>query len=292
MSPQSESRPAPPPFTAAAVQMDVEPGESDSNLSRMAGFARDAAGREADLVVFPECSLTGYCLGSREEARELAEPVPGPAVLRTSALCRELGIHVIFGLIEARGERLHNTVVLVGPSGLLARYRKVHLPHVGVDRFLDPGEEAFAVHETSLCRLGMNICYDGGFPEPARVLALDGADLITLPTNWPRGAEAFARHAVPTRALENTVYYLASSRVGEERGTRFIGLSSICDPSGEVLASADQVTETVLVARIDPARARDKTIVRVPGEHIINRIADRRPEFYRRLVDPYERGTR
>jgi predicted amidohydrolase len=136
------------------------------------------------------------------------------------------------------------------------------------------------VHSAGALRVGMNICYDSAFPEAARCLALLGADLIALPTNWPPGAECMAQHAIRTRAMENAVYYAAVNRVGEERGFRFIGLSSICGPNGDVLAESSGTEEEILYAEIDPARARRKRIVRVPDKHEIDRFADRRPEMY------------
>ena len=104
----------------------------------------------------------------------------------------------------------------------------------------------------------MHICYDGGFPEPARVMSLMGADLLVLPTNWPTHSECAAEHMIPTRAMENTVYVMAVNRVGEESGFRFIGTSSIVDPSGRVLAKAGADSEETLFADIDPAIARQK----------------------------------
>jgi predicted amidohydrolase len=131
----------------------------------------------------------------------------------------------------------------------------------------------------------MSICYDGAFPEPSRAMALDGADLIVLPTNWPPGAECTAEFVINTRAMENNVYYMAVNRVGVERGFRFIGKSKICGPNGDVLALANHEDETILYAEIDPAKARRKRIIRVPGKHEIDRFADRRPEMYGRLVE-------
>ena len=267
-------------FRVSAVQMDVRLGEKDANLERMDSFARLAVSDGAALVVFPECSLTGYCFESREEGSEFAEPVGGPAVESMTGLCRELDILTVFGFLESEGDSLYNSLALVGPDGLLGSYRKAHLPHLGVDHFVDRGDNLTTVHETPLCRLGMNICYDGAFPESARLLALAGADLVVLPTNWPPGAEEFASYAINTRALENAMYYLSADRVGEERGFRFIGLSRICDVHGRNLAEADGESEMVLTAAIDPVQARCKRIVRVPGKHWIDRMADRRPELY------------
>jgi predicted amidohydrolase len=274
------------PFRVSAVQMDITLGETRRNLDRMAEFARQAAKDGARLVVFPECALTGYCFDSRDEALEFAQPVDGPATAEMAGLCRELEIHVVFGLLESDGTRLFNALSLVGPDdGFIAGYRKSHLPHLGVDHVVDAGDGPFEVHETPLCRLGMNICYDGAFPESARLMALGGADLIVLPTNWPPGAEEFARYAINTRAMENVVYYLAANRVGLERGFRFIGMSRICDVHGETLAEADGESETVITATIDPERARTKRIDRVPGKHWIDRMADRRPDLYGPLAD-------
>jgi predicted amidohydrolase len=132
----------------------------------------------------------------------------------------------------------------------------------------------------------MHICYDGSFPETGRILALEGADLLVLPTNWPTHSECAAEHMIPCRAMENTVYYLAVNRVGEECGFRFIGQSAIADPTGTILARAGGTTEEILYADIDPARARQKRLVRVAGKHEINRFADRRPGFYGTVVKP------
>ena len=189
-------------------------------------------------------------------------------------------------MLERDGDRLFNACVLTGPDGVVATYRKVHLPFLGVDMFADPGDRPFAVHEAGGLKVGMHICYDGAFPEPARVMSLLGADLLVLPTNWPTHSECAAEHMIPTRAMENTVYVMAVNRVGEESGFRFIGASSIVDPRGHRLAYAGPDSEETLFADVDPGLARRKRLVRVPGRHEINRIADRRPAFYTELTKP------
>ena len=150
-----------------------------------------------------------------------------------TAACRQHGCFCIFGLLERDGPRLFNACVLTGPDGVVATYRKVHLPYLGIDMFADPGDTPFAVHDAAGIKVGMHICYDGAFPEPARVMSLLGADLLVLPTNWPTHSECAAEHMIPTRAMENTVYVMAVNRVGEESGFRFIGASSIVDPERE-----------------------------------------------------------
>ena len=264
----------------ALAQIDIAFADRDRNLARMIEVLEQTASKGAKLTVFPEAALVGYCFDSLAEARPHAETIPGPSTRRLTDVCERLGMFAVYGLIEADGERLFNTTALVGPQGVVGTYRKVHLPFLGMDRFTTPGDRAFAVHDAAGMRIGMNICYDGGFPEPARVLTLLGADLIVLPTNWPPGAQCMAGCAVNTRAMENNVYYAACDRVGDERGFHFIGLSKICDPAGRVLAEAAHDREEILYAEIDVEKARRKKIIRVPKLHEIDRIRDRRPEMY------------
>jgi len=270
----------------AAVQLDVEFAHRKANLARIESVLEETVAAGAALTVFPECCVTGYCYESRDEALAAAEEIPGSTTKRLAALCRRLDTHMVVGLIEVEGHRLFNACVLLGPEGVAGRYRKIHLPSLGVDRFVAPGDHPFAVHEAAGMRVGMNICYDGGFPESSRVLSLLGADLIVLPTNWPPGAECMVQHAVNARAMENHVYYLAANRIGAERGFRFIGHSKICAPDGSVLAEAAHQDPAILYADVDVELARDKRLVRVPNQHEIDRFADRRPEMYGPIVSP------
>jgi predicted amidohydrolase len=274
----------------AAVQMEPRLGMIGENLERILLGLSQAASAGAKLAVFPECALSGYGFESREEGMAHAVPLDGAEVKKVADLTARSGCGCIFGLLERAGPRLYNACVLIGPRGLVGSYRKVHLPFLGIDMFVDPGDRPFAVHEIEGLRVGMHICYDGSFPETARVLTLLGADLLVLPTNWPTHSECAAEHMIPTRAMENTVYVMAVNRVGVESGFRFIGSSSIADPSGTALARAGSDTAETLFADVDPLRSRRKHLVRVPGRHEIDRIADRRPGFYGPLVEPNGRG--
>jgi predicted amidohydrolase len=271
----------------AGVQMDVMLGDVPGNLKRMIERLRTAHANGAELIVFPECALTGYCFDSIAQARVHAQTIPGPATAEFQEVCSELDCRVVFGLLEADGERVFNAVAMVGPNGVLGSYRKVHLPYLGVDRYTDYGDRPFAVQDIGPARIGLNICYDAGFPEPARCLTLLGADLLVLPTNWPPGAEAAAEYAINTRAMENAVYYIAVNRVGVEKGFQFIGQSRICDPLGRTLAHANHTNEEILYAEINVARSRKKHLVRVEGLNEVDRIADRRPEMYAPIVEPH-----
>lgn len=268
----------------AAVQMDARLGDIPHNLRRMKTHLREAASQGARLIVFPECILSGYCFDSKEEALAHAEPVPGPSTEDLRLPCRELGVFIVYGLLERDGDRLFNAAALVGPEGLLASYRKIHLPFLGVDRYVTPGDRPFSVHDLGGLKVGMNICYDGSFPEASRVMTLLGADVIVLPTNWPPAAQNNPKFVVHTRALENHIYYAAVNRVGEERGNQFIGLSRIIAPNGQALASSESDGEEIIFAEIDPIAARQKRIVHAAGKYEIDRIANRRPEMYSPLV--------
>ncbi len=273
-------------YRVAAVQMEPKLGRLTANLERILGRLEEAASAEARLVVFPECALSGYGFSSREEGLAHAVTTDSTPVRQVATACARLECFCIFGMLERADDRLFNAAVMAGPAGLVGTYRKVHLPFLGIDMFADPGDQPFAVHDAGGLKVGMHICYDGAFPEPARVLSLLGADLLVLPTNWPTHSECAAEHMIPTRAMENTVYAMAVNRVGEESGFRFIGGSSIVDPSGRRLAAAGADTEEILLADLDPSLARRKQLVRVAGRHEINRIADRRPRFYQKLVEP------
>ncbi|WP_166826371.1 carbon-nitrogen hydrolase family protein [Thalassoroseus pseudoceratinae] len=271
----------------AGVQTDVLFGDVSGNLDRVDSKTREARRNGAELVIFPECSLTGYCYESLEEAEEIAQTVPGPATETLASLCRELGCSVIVGLIERAPQGVWNTAVLIGPDGQIVSYRKTHLPFIGVDKVANYGDELVKIGTVGDFRVGLNICYDATLPEPPRCLALAGADLIALPTNWPQGAECLPAHVANIRAMENGVYFAAVNRVGVERGCPFIGGSRICNPYGKTLASADETEETILYADIDLDLARRKTASREPGVISLHRKADRRPELYDALTLPH-----
>ncbi|HUQ71667.1 MAG TPA: carbon-nitrogen hydrolase family protein, partial [Planctomycetaceae bacterium] len=154
----------------AGVQMDVKIGDIAGNVTRMIERLREARGHGAELAVFPECSLAGYCFDNRSEALPYAQSIPGPATAEFQEVCAELDCLMAFGLLEADGDKLFNAAALVGPEGVIGSYRKVHLPYLGIDRYNDYGDRPFAVQEARDVKFGLNICYDAGFPESARVL--------------------------------------------------------------------------------------------------------------------------
>jgi predicted amidohydrolase len=268
----------------AAVQMNPKILHNKKNLDTILRNMEDAASNGADLIVFPECALTGYMFSSREEAMPNAETIPGPSTDILAACCKELGIYIIIGMLERDANKCFNVAILLGPGGLIGNYRKNHLPFLGVDRFIDHGNKPFEVYKTPLGNIGLHICYDSHFPESARVMTLMGADILVLPTNWPQGREKVPKYVMNTRAYENKVHFVAVDRVGTERGTRFIGNSKIVDALGNTLAQAGDNDEVTIYAEIDPTDARQKQVKFKNSKIKTDFIRDRRPELYSRIT--------
>jgi predicted amidohydrolase len=243
----------------------------------------EAATAGAELLVLPECAIPGYMFDSADEALPFAEEIPGPTTETLERECRRLGLHVVCGLLERDGDSLRNTAVLVGPDGLIGTYRKTHLPFLGVDRFVIPGD-TLPVFETPLGRIGIEICYDLRFPEVTRTLALKGADIVAHPTNFPMAAKIQTELITVARAAENRIYLLTANRVGKERWGEFCGWSQIVDPFGKRLAEAGEREEALLIGEVDVEKARDKDYV-IPGEYELYLFGHRRPELYGALVE-------
>jgi predicted amidohydrolase len=260
-------------------------GESARNLEACLDQLEEAAAFGCELVVLPECAVSGYMLADEQEAARLAETVPGPSVEALERACARLGLHCVAGLLERDGSWVRNTAVLVGPDGLVGRYRKTHLPYLGVDRFVQPGDEPPKVFETPLGRIGIEICYELRFPELTRALALHGAEIVAHPTNWPTAVRPFADFLTRARAAENHVFLLTANRLGREGGMEFFGRSQIVDPQGGRLAEAGEHDEGLVVAEIDPTEAREKDRAIIPGEYEVHLFGDRRPELYGALVE-------
>jgi 5-aminopentanamidase len=267
----------------AAAQIEPKLAEPERNLEACLARLEEAAAAGAELLVLPECAIPGYMFESAEEALPFAEEVPGPSSEVLERESRRLGMHVVCGLLERDGDTLRNAAVLVGPDGLVGTYRKTHLPFLGVDRFVFPGDE-LTVYDTPLGRIGVEICYDLRFPEVTRTLALRGADIVAHPTNFPIAAKLQTELITVARAAENRIYLLTANRVGKERSGEFCGWSQIVDPYGTRLAEAGETEEALLVADVDVEKARDKDYV-IPGEYELYLFGHRRPELYGAIVE-------
>lgn len=260
-----------------AVQCDVAFGDVAANLGRVTSWLQAAAKGGARLAVFPECVLTGYGFHGTEEAA----PVAADAAAALPALeeaCRDLRLTAVVGTLLPAEEGVFNAAWVVTPVGTHV-YRKCHLPFLGIDKSAVRGA-SLDVFETPAGRVGVIICYDLRFPEAARTLALRGADIIAVPTNWPQGAESAPEYLVKARAFENRVTVVAANRIGDERGFTFIGRTQIAGPDGRRLGEAGGTGEVMLFADADLSAARDKRVVIRPGEFEMDLFADRRPDIY------------
>jgi len=267
----------------AAVQLEPEFGSKSANLRKIEARVAEAAGQGARLIVLPELANTGYVFESREEAFSLAEEVPGgPACVALSAAASEFGVHIVVGLNERAGDQLFNTSAVIGPSGFVGKFRKVHL--WGDENLVfEPGDLGFPLFHTPIGRIGTFICYDGWFPESYRTCAIAGADIICIPTNWvPIHGQDEARQAMATvlcmaAAHSNSVVVVAADRIGTERGQPFIGQSVIVSHTGWPLAGPASVErEEILYADVDLAAARRDRA----WNEFNNPLRDRRPEAY------------
>jgi 5-aminopentanamidase len=264
----------------SAVQFNPKFKNVKENTATILGLVKKSVESGSRLIVLPECATTGYMFNSLEEALEVSETIPGPTTNIFEKTANQLNIYIILGMLEKENNILYNTAVLFGPTGLIGKYRKIHLPFLGVDRFATTGSNVCPVFDTTIGRIGINICYDLRFPESARVLAIKGADIICQPSNWPIGGESLPNIITRARALENRVFLVATNRVGVENGAYFIGKSQIIDPFGNVVREASE-NEEIITAEFDPEKSRAKAIIKTPGEFELNLFSDRRPELYR-----------
>lgn len=264
-------------YRVAFVQGRPRFGETEANLER--GLAL-AASVEADLVVLPELWSTGYVFSSRAEVAALAEDAAhGPTARALTWAAKRERRHYVAGFAEVARGRFHNSAMLVGPGGVKAVYRKLHLFEREQEWFL-PGDLPLAVHRAGRASVGMMVCYDWRFPETARVLTLLGADVIAHPSNL---VFANAQEAMRVRSIENRVFTVTANRTGTEKrrgGTvPFTGRSQIVDATGEVKVRATRTAETARAASVDLALARDKRLTR--RTYLLR---PRRPEMYGALL--------
>jgi len=263
---------------AGFFQYSPERGSPERNAARLEEALRST---RADLLVCPELATTGYLYLDKEALRAVAEPVPsGPSVTRLAAAAHETGRAIVFGIAERAGEKIYNSAVLIQPDGPVVCYRKAHLFDTETEVFDRAGASPRHAR-VAACDVGLMICFDWRFPEMARLLALEGADVIAHPSNL---VHPYCQDAMITRSLENRVYTITASRTGREEvggvSLAFTGRSQIVSPRGERLAAAGPDEDCIRTAEIDPALARDK---RVTARNDLFR--DRRADIYRDLLE-------
>jgi predicted amidohydrolase len=278
----------------AIAQLELHPGELDANRARIVDAIRTSTDQGANLVVLPELASSGYRLDAWRDAHAASEPIPGPTTETWRAEAARADCYVVGGICERAGNALYNSVAVVGPEGVIALYRKLHL--FADERLLfQPGDAGLPVVTLPFGRVGVIVCYDLRFPEALRILALQGADLVAIPTAWAPGFDRTPPpdgiidqvRAAAVQANLNQVFVAAASRVGEDGDLRYLGSSVVVDPHGRMAygpASRDE--EVIEVLELDLAEAR-RAKVRHP---LITPLADRRTDVYGDMLG-YRGGT-
>ena len=256
----------------AIVQDDCILGETARNIEKAADLIRRAAEQDAALVLFPEMYLTGYALG--EKTRKLAVKVAGSVIDELAQMAKKNQIFICMGFpeLDPVSRKIFNSLVCLSDQGeLLAVYRKIQLYDDEKD-FFSAGDE-IKVAQTPLGRTGFLICYDLEFPELARMIALQDADVLLVATAnmhpWCDQQDVY----VKARAAENKIFLALANRIGQEKDLVFCGSSAVVDPLGCILAGAGRQNPALLIADIDLnsiATARS----------CVNYLKDRRPEIY------------
>jgi predicted amidohydrolase len=263
-------------------------GDFAINVEKGARAIEEAAENGADLIILPEMANSGYVVYSSAEARALAEhPNESPAVARWQELAHEYNTYVVAGFGEKVNDTaFYNAALVIGPTGILGTYRKTHL-FFEEKLYYRPGNLGYPVFDLPFGRIGILICYDLRFPEASRILALKGADMICVPTNWVSmmtpdrlwDAQGYcqANYVAIANAAMNQVFMACADRVGEERGVQFLGCSLIVDPAGTPLAGpASSDGDEVLVAEMNLSTAR-----RAKNRNDLNHTwLDRRTDLY------------
>ncbi len=252
----------------AAIQFKITLGEVDQNLKKVEMALDRVAKQGTQLAVLPEMWSAGY-----DYKRLVKHAAETPRVLK--AICKLSAQHlmvVVGSLPEASGGKIYNTAYVVDCGEVLGSYRKLHMfSTMGEDRFLTPGDQTLVV-PTSVGRLGIAICYDLRFPELFRKMALEGAEIICLPAEWPKPRQEHWRTLLRARAMENQLFMVATNCCGLQGKLDFFGMSLLLSARGEVLAEGGE-TDMELIATFDRQEMIDYRAQ-------IRCYDDRRPEIY------------
>jgi 5-aminopentanamidase len=268
----------------ACCQLAPQFGNPAANRDLAAAAVAAAAGHGAAIIVLPELMSSGYVFESKSEACALAEPPDGPTVSGWVRLAADHDVVIVGGFCEAAGSQVFNSAALVDAGGLRCVYRKAHLWDAEPQWF-DAGAAPPPVVSTEHGLIAVMICYDLEFPEWVRLPALDGAQLLCAPVNWPASPRPDGERPsevvrVQADAAVNRMFIAASDRVGPERGVDWVGGSVIVDADGWPLAGGSASAQpATLLAECDLDAALDKAVS--PNNDVLR---DRRPGLYERVA--------
>jgi predicted amidohydrolase len=266
-------------FKIALAQISCQQADKAKNLTKIRKTVARAKKQGAELVIFPELSLTGYVV--RDEIYELAERIPGPSTKIMEDVAKKNQIHLVFGMpeISAKTEAtLHNSAVLIGPEGFIGKYHKMYLPTHSIfeeKRYFRPGYQT-AVFDTELGKLGLIICYDIYFPEVTRLTRLKGAELIVCISASPGVRRSFFEVLTVARAIENTAFLAFVNLAGIQDGLQFWGGSRLVGPSGRILVQAKYDEDDFVMGEVNYPDIRSI-------EAFVPTLKDLRPELFEQL---------
>ncbi|MEZ5196159.1 MAG: nitrilase-related carbon-nitrogen hydrolase [Bacteroidales bacterium] len=260
---------------AGFLQFNPLLGQPNENIKNIALLIDEAM--HANLLVIPELANSGYNFESKEQALQLAVTDNKSNYLNLlQEKASQHNMFIVSGFLEREDDKLFNSSILVGPNGILGKYRKIHLFWNEFD-FFERGNLGLPVFDLGFCKIGMLICFDWIFPEVWRILAIKGADIICHPSNL---VLPYAQQAVPVQGMINRTFNITANRFGTEREVTFSGKSFISDPFGKTLVSASPDEDEIGIAKLDISKARNKMIT--PRNHAFN---DRIPEEYTEILN-------
>jgi predicted amidohydrolase len=259
------------------AQMRIALADPKRNITTMSTLAAEAARRGSHVVVFPELWSTGYAL---DRSREFADTLNSGVFNQLSTVATQNKISIVGSVMEKRGQTVANSATFFAPNGrMMGVYRKIHLFRLmKEDIYLQPGESTLLM-ELPWGKTAMAICYDLRFPELFRRYALDGAQIVLLPSEWPIERTEHWRTLLQARAIENQYYVVATNTCGQVGDTTFAGHSMVVDPWGKILVEGGE-EQGLFTVEIDLERI-EQVRKRIPV------FEDRRPELYDSLDLPF-----
>lgn len=235
-------------FIAASVQMDCTPYDKEKNLAHATSLIAKAASQGAKLIVLPELFSTGYRVELKD--RDLAEEIPGQTTNHLQRLAEKFNVYIAAAVLEKGEDKIiYDTAIIVGAEGLIGRQRKMHLWNG--EKFRFGKGNSIGVIKLPFATVGLLICYEIGFPEPARIQTQKGADILIYPSAFGKARYYAWDIASKSRALENGAFVIACNRCGQDSDSIFGGLSRIVAPDATILAAAGVEEERIVLAEID-----------------------------------------
>ena len=253
------------------LQFAPELANLQANVEKVTSFLQNI--REVDILVLPELANSGYNFSSQKEAFNSSEiPAESPFVKLLQQESNRLDALIITGFNEREGDKLFNSSLLIDKTGIVGKYRKLHLFYREKE-FFTPGNLGLPVFEYKGVKLGVLVCFDWIFPESWRILALKGVQLVAHCANLV--LPGMAQRAVPVQAMMNRIFVICANRIGEERGLQFTGNSLLSSEKGEILTEASADREEIKIVEVDLNTALNKQIT-----PLNNLWSDRRTDIY------------